>query len=202
MSPSVAILCISVHCSWALFIASLNPIRFSLHYWYRIVFSSDSFPCVIAPAFSTHTIYSRMFHSCTFHYRIFSPPPLTSKCAICHNFYATPKNSSLHMPVGIVRAVRTAVIAFAYMTLCISFSIIIMIIHYYCKILIHSFNSSICWQYFPCEKNYVKVRRKVPLFGDKPIITLTANGSPRIDRCNGPSSVTHRIKQNYRVFNL
>ena len=37
-------------------------------------FSNFGFPYVIAPAFSTPAIYSRIFHFCIFHSRIFSAP--------------------------------------------------------------------------------------------------------------------------------
>lgn len=41
-------------------------------YWYLIVYSSDSFTCVIAPAFCTPAICSCIFNSCIFHSRIFA----------------------------------------------------------------------------------------------------------------------------------
>ena len=67
-------------CSCALCTPCLRPIRFSLHYWYLIFFSSDSFPCVIAPAFSTPAFSASPQHSChnAIATPLHDPPPSTT----------------------------------------------------------------------------------------------------------------------------
>ena len=63
-------------CSWASFTDRLRPFRFSIHYWYLRVFSSDGFPYVIAPAFSTPAFFIPAIYSRIFHSHIFSAPTL------------------------------------------------------------------------------------------------------------------------------
>ena len=46
---------------WAALPASY---AYGLHYWLFLLFLFYSFPSVIAPAFSTTAVYSRIFHSC------------------------------------------------------------------------------------------------------------------------------------------
>ena len=66
VSPYIhAWMCIYARSLFMSIVHSLSRDRFvfSLYYWYLTVFSSGSFPCVIAPAFSTPSICSRFFHS-------------------------------------------------------------------------------------------------------------------------------------------